>query len=224
MGTWANIVRRAGKIVTYPITHAQTTVQAAGKTTKAAVVGGGLGYMAWENVVNDKPVVRTASDVLVGSETSEKVSNVVTGTVDGVSKVVTGAGNIVEDAGNLLSESNNSTGGLSKFFQGLFSGNGLGMIGDFFKNIGKGNISGLSLAGLVGAAFLSFGRFGWLGKIAGALLGMMVIGNNWNMGKLMGNDNNQSQTAERQNEQISQRHQARAEEEETQTTRIHRGR
>lgn len=52
------------------------------------------------------------------------------------------------------------------------------MIGNFFGNLGRGNVSGLSIAGLVAAAFLVFGRFGWLGKIAGALLGMMLIGNN----------------------------------------------
>ena len=39
-------------------------------------------------------------------------------------------------------------------------------------------MSGLSIAGLVAAAFLIFGRFGWLGKIAGAFLGMMLIGSN----------------------------------------------
>lgn len=178
MSIWSSIARRAGRIITYPVTHAGTAVQAVGKTTKTAVVGGGLGYMAWESVVNDKPVVRTASDILVGKETTEKVSDVVTGTVDGVGKVVAGAGNLVEDAGNMLSETNNSTSGVGKFFQGLFTGNGLGMIGDFFQNIGKGKISGLSLAGLIGAAILSFGRFGWFGKIAGAFLGMMIIGNN----------------------------------------------
>jgi hypothetical protein len=50
--------------------------------------------------------------------------------------------------------------------------------GNFFRNLGSGNVSGLSIAGLVAAAFLIFGRFGWLGKIAGAFLGMMLIGNN----------------------------------------------
>lgn len=192
MSIWSSIARRAGRIITYPVTHAGTAVQAVGKTTKTAVVGGGLGYMAWESVVNDKPVVRTASDILVGKETTEKVSDVVTGTVDGVGKVVAGAGNLVEDAGNMLSETNNSTSGVGKFFQGLFTGNGLGMIGDFFQNIGKGKISGLSLAGLIGAAILSFGRFGWFGKIAGAFLGMMIIGNNWNMNKVMGGEGQQA--------------------------------
>ena len=43
---------------------------------------------------------------------------------------------------------------------------------------GSGIVSVLSIAGLVAAAFLIFGRFGWLGTIAGAFLGMMLIGNN----------------------------------------------
>ena len=229
MSIWSSIARRAGRIITYPVTHAGTAVQAVGKTTKTAVVGGGLGYMAWESVVNDKPVVRTASDILVGKETTEKVSDVVTGTVDGVGKVVTGAGNLVEDAGNMLSETNNSTSGVGKFFQGLFTGNGLGMIGDFFQNIGKGKISGLSLAGLIGAAILSFGRFGWLGKIAGAFLGMMIIGNNWNMNKVMGGEGQQAgenidksrSTNEQTKPQVNQQPRL---QEETPALVIHRGR
>ena len=52
------------------------------------------------------------------------------------------------------------------------------MLGNFVRNLGHGNVSGLSIAGLIAAAFLIFGRFGWLGKIAGAFLGMMLIGNN----------------------------------------------
>ncbi len=229
MSIWSSIARRAGRIITYPVTHAGTAVQAVGKTTKTAVVGGGLGYMAWESVVNDKPVVRTASDILVGKETTEKVSDVVTGTVDGVGKVVAGAGNLVEDAGNMLSETNNSTSGVGKFFQGLFTGNGLGMIGDFFQNIGKGKISGLSLAGLIGAAILSFGRFGWFGKIAGAFLGMMIIGNNWNMNKVMGGEGQQAgenidksrSTNEQTKPQVNQQPRM---QEETPALVIHRGR
>ena len=37
--------------------------------------------------------------------------------------------------------------------------------------------------GLVAAAFMVFGRFGWMSKIAGALLGMMIIGNNAQMAR-----------------------------------------
>ncbi|MCS2698321.1 hypothetical protein NXW27_18245 [Phocaeicola dorei] len=63
------------------------------------------------------------------------------------------------------------------------SGNGMDMLGNFFGNLGKGNVSGLSIFGLLASAMLVFGRFGWLGKIAGALLGMMLIGNNSKVAK-----------------------------------------
>lgn len=41
------------------------------------------------------------------------------------------------------------------------------------------------------AAFLTFGRFGWLGKIAGAMLGMMLIGNNSNIKNIVSGDGGQ---------------------------------
>ena len=63
------------------------------------------------------------------------------------------------------------------------------MFGNFFSNIGKGNVSGLSLIGLIVSALLVFGRFGWLGKIAGAVLGMMMIGNNANLTSVLGGNN-----------------------------------
>ena len=69
-------------------------------------------------------------------------------------------------------------GGVSNFLRQVSNGGVSDMFGNFFRNLGQGNVSGLSIAGLVAAAFLIFGRFGWLGKIAGAFLGMMLIGNN----------------------------------------------
>ena len=106
---------------------------------------------------------------------------------------------------------------------------GVALIGDFFQNIGKGKISGLSLAGLIGAAILSFGRFGWLGKIAGAFLGMMIIGNNWNMNKVMGGESQQTgenidksrSTNEQTKPQVNQQPRI---QEETPALVIHRGR
>ena len=68
--------------------------------------------------------------------------------------------------------------GIGNFFKNLFGGGGGDMIGHFFGNIGRGNVSGMSIVGLVAAAFMVFGRFGWLSKIAGALLGALIIGNN----------------------------------------------
>ena len=40
--------------------------------------------------------------------------------------------------------------------------------------------------GLIVSALLVFGRFGWLGKIAGAVLGMMMIGNNSSLNQVFG--------------------------------------
>lgn len=200
MGFWSAIinaakgqtVRKAGKCLTYPLAHPQRTLQGAGVATKTAAIGGGMGYLAWEGIVNDKPVVQTASEILVGQETTAKAGEVITKTANGVGSVIEKTGDVIDGAGNILSGNESSMTGMGKFFKGLFSGNGLGMIGDFFKNIGNGHVSGLSLAGLVGAAFLCFGRFGWLGKIAGAILGMMVIGNNFNLNKVMGGDRQQA--------------------------------
>ena len=78
---------------------------------------------------------------------------------------------------------------MSGFLRAMFSGHGGDMFGNFFSNIGKGNVSGLSLIGLIVSSLLVFGRFGWLGKIAGAVLGMMMIGNNANLTSVLGGNN-----------------------------------
>ena len=90
--------------------------------------------------------------------------------------------------------------GIGNFVQNMSSGNFLDGIGNFFSNIGNGRVSGMSLLGLVASAFMLFGRFGWFGKIAGALLGMMILGNN--MGA--------SQTQTRQQSEAPQRQQGNA--------------
>ena len=196
MGIWSAIintaknqtVRSVGKCLTYPLAHPQRTLQGMGTATKTAVIGGGMGYLAWEGIVNDKPVVQTASEMLVGEEVTAKAGEAISKTADGVGTVIERTGDAIEGAGNMLSGGEKTMSSMGNFFQGLFSGNGVGMIGDFFKNLGNGNVSGMGLAGLVGAALLCFGRFGWLGKIVGAILGMMVIGNNFNLNKVMGGD------------------------------------
>lgn len=84
----------------------------------------------------------------------------------------------VTEGKGLLSSLNESLGGIKSFISNITGGEGLNMFGNFFKNIFSGNVSGMSFIGLLAAGMLTFGRFGWLGKIAGALLGMMMIGNN----------------------------------------------
>ena len=135
----------------------------------------------------DKSMVEIASDVVVGKDTTEKISEA----VEDVKGLKNKAGEAVDAVNSAMGDINSKWSGMSNFFRGIFGGNGLEMFGNFFKNLGKGNVSGLSLAGLVTAAFLTFGRFGWLGKIAGAMLGMMLIGNNSNIKNIVSGDGGQ---------------------------------
>lgn len=168
----------AAKTMGDAMIHPQRTLTGLGKATKTAVVGGGMGYLAWENIVNDKPIVRTAADVLVGEETVEKGLKVAGEASDKVDSMMEKVGENMESISSSVSGASSAWGGIGSFLKNMLGGNGLDMLGNFFGNIGKGNVSGLSMLGLVASSLLVFGRFGWLGKIAGALMGMMLIGSN----------------------------------------------
>lgn len=168
----------AAKTMGDAMIHPQRTLTGLGKATKTAVVGGGMGYLAWENIVNDKPIVRTAADVLVGEETVDKGLEVAGEASDKVGSMVEKVGENMESISSSVSGVSGAWGGIGSFLKNMLGGNGLDMLGNFFGNIGKGNVSGLSMLGLVASSLLVFGRFGWLGKIAGALMGMMLIGSN----------------------------------------------
>lgn len=168
----------AAKTMGDAMIHPQRTLTGLGKATKTAVVGGGMGYLAWENIVNDKPIVRTAADVLVGEETVDKGLKVAGEASNKVENMVEKVGENMESISSSVSGASSAWGGIGSFLKNMLGGNGLDMLGNFFGNIGKGNVSGLSMLGLVASSLLVFGRFGWLGKIAGALMGMMLIGSN----------------------------------------------
>ena len=186
MGGWATILgygkRLANNSATRSlggaIVHPQRTLAGLGHATKTAVVGGGMGYLAWENIVNDKPVVRTVADVLVGEENVDKGVEMAGQAAEKVEDAVGQAGEALQGVKEGVSTMNRTWGGIGEFLGNLTGGNGLDMFGNFFSNLGKGNVSGLGMLGLVASAQLVFGRFGWLGKIGGLLLGMMLIGNN----------------------------------------------
>lgn len=186
MSAWSRILGFGRKLATSPATrslggavvHPQRTLAGFGHATKTAVVGGGMGYLAWENIVNDKPVVRTVADVLVGEETVDKGMEAAGQAVEKVKKAVGQAGEALGGVKEGVSSLNETWGGIGTFLKNMTGGNGLDMFGNFFANLGKGNVSGLGMLGLVASALLVFGRFGWLGKIGGLLLGMMLIGNN----------------------------------------------
>lgn len=186
MAGWARILGFGKKLVNNSATrslggavvHPQRTLAGLGRATKTAVVGGGMGYLAWENIVNDKPVVRTVADVLVGEENVDKGVEIAGQAADRVEQAVDQAGEALQGVKEGVSTMNQTWGGIGTFLGNLTGGNGLDMFGNFFSNLGKGNVSGLGMLGLVASALLVFGRFGWLGKIGGLLLGMMLIGNN----------------------------------------------
>lgn len=184
MGKWSSVL----KWVSAPIVHPQRTLAGTGRAIKTATVGAGVGYVGWEALINDKPVMQTVGETVLGEETNAAVKDTVHGTVSAVGDTVGAVGDTigaareaiggVTDAVNNVNHTASSWGGIGQFFGNLTSGNGANMFGNLFSNIFNGKVSMMSMLGLVASALLIFGRFGWLGKIAGALLGMLLIGNN----------------------------------------------
>ena len=174
MGKWSSVL----KWVSVPIVHPQRTLAGTGRAIKTATVGAGVGYVGWEALINDKPVMQTVGETVLGEETNAAVKDTVHGTVGAVGDTIGAAREAicgVTDAVNNVNNTASSWGGIGQFFGNLTSGNGANMFGNLFSNIFSGM---MSMLGLVASALLIFGRFGWLGKIAGALLGMLLIGNN----------------------------------------------
>lgn len=181
MSLWKGLA----KIVTYPIVHPQRALKGGMSVAKKGAIAGTVGYLGWQKLTTDKSLARIAGEAVVGKSV-----------VDGAVSIGSDMNELRKDAGDTLGKVNSTLddveGGLSgvkNFFQGLFSGNGGNMLGDFFSNLSSGKVSGMGIAGLIGAALLLFGRFGWFGKIAGALLGMLVIGNNFDLKNMMGGQN-----------------------------------
>ena len=189
MGKWSTILGIGKKVANNsatqtsarsiggPLVHPQRTLAGLGNATKTAVMGGGMGYLAWEKLVNDKPVVRAAAD-LVGEEAVDKGPEMAGNATNKIADAADKAGESLQEVSQSVSSMGASWGGVGTFLRNMTGGNGMDMLGNFFGNLGKGNVSGLGIFGLLASAMLVFGRFGWLGKIAGALLGMMLIGNN----------------------------------------------
>ena len=167
-------VTAAGKSAGHAVLHPSQTLRGAGQAVKTAAIGGAVGYVGWEKLTSDKSVARIVSDAVVG----ESVTNAIAGTADGVRELKDKAGEAIEHVGGAAAGIGSKLDGASNFLREASGGGLTEMLGGFFRNLGRGNVSGLSIAGLIAAALLIFGRFGWLGKIAGAFLAMMLIGNN----------------------------------------------
>lgn len=164
----------AGKSMGNAVLHPSQTLRGAGQAVKTATVGAAVGYVGWEKLTTDKSVARIVSEAVVGKPATDTLA----GTVDGVQELKEKAGETVSAIGDAVSGAGSQLNGVSNFMQATSGGGLMDMLGGFFSNLGRGNVSGLSIAGLVAAAFLVFGQRGWLGKIAGLFLGMLLIGNN----------------------------------------------
>ncbi|MEY8606801.1 antitoxin [Muribaculum intestinale] len=195
MGKWSTILKGGKYVINNPATrslggaviHPQRTLAGAGKALKSATVGAGLGYLGWESLVNDKPVVRTVADITIGKDNVDAVVDTASKTVDSVQDAVRDVKKSVSGLNGTVQQANSTFGGISDFLKNVCGSNGTDMFSNFFSNIGKGNVSGLSIVGLLAAGLMIFGRFGWLGKIGGALLAMMLIGNNSRMAQVQEN-------------------------------------
>lgn len=199
MGFWNTVLRYGGqaakgvghataatsKSMGKAMLNPSQTLRGAGQAVKTATIGGAVGYVGWEKLTTDKSVVRIVSDAVVG----ESVTNTLAGTADNVREMKDKAGKALDNMSGAVAGLDNKLSGVSNFLHSASNGGITDMLGGFFRNLGNGNVSGLSIAGLIAAAFLIFGRFGWLGKIAGAFLGMMLIGNNANVLRASNPDN-----------------------------------
>ena len=145
---------------------------------KSAAVAGGIGYVGWKKLTTDESVVGIVSDAIIGEKGTQKVKDTVHGAVDSVRDLKESVGNMTEKVTGAAENVDGKLNGISSFLSDVSSGNGGEMLGGFLQNLSHGNVSGMGVMGLVLSAFLIFGRFGWMAKLAGAMLAMMTIGNN----------------------------------------------
>ncbi len=186
MGKWSTILRIGRRAVDNPATRSigrsvvspAKTLTTAGSAVKNATIGAGVGYVGWQALVNDKPIVRTVADVAIGSDNVDAVVDTASNAVDKAGEIVRGTTEAIGNVSEGARQSTSVLGGISDFMHNMNGGQGGNMFGNFFSNIFSGNVSGMSIAGLLAAGLMIFGRTGFLGKIAGALLAMMLIGNN----------------------------------------------
>ena len=121
--------RSAGQAVLHP----SQTLRGAGQAMKTAAIGSAAGYVAWEKLTTDKSVARIVGDTVIGESA---------GTTEDIQELKGKAGEAAEAVGGAAASISSSLNGVSNFI-GQATGGGLGnMIGGFFSNLGRGNVSG----------------------------------------------------------------------------------
>ena len=165
-------------------------VTAVAKNPKTTVVTGVAAYAGWDKLTNPDESIGTAvgktlrdgvegvggfAHDTVNGFTGEKTVEQVRDTATSVVSDLQGA---ASETKGLLGTIGDSLRGISSFLGNLFGGNGGNMFGNFLNNLTSGNISGWGIGALIAASYMIFGRTGLLGKIGGALMAMMMFGNN----------------------------------------------
>ena len=212
MGFWSSLLKTGGKAagatgkaVGGAVLHPSQTLRGAGSALKTATVGAAVGYVGWEKLTTDKSVVRIVSDAVIGEDTTNAISGTAKAATETVNKLTGKAEQTFDSVSQASSSLSSTLDGASNFLSGVSNGNAGNMLGNFFSNLAHGRVSGLSIVGLIAGAFLVFGRTGWLGKIAGIFLTMMMIGNNTQRQQEASVTDNQRQ-ARTQQEQEEQTH------------------
>ena len=182
---------QGGKAATVNVANATAKVAAAAaRNPKTTIVGGVAAYAGWHKLNNSEESYGTAvgKTLRMGADGTGDFShdlvngftgkNTVEDVRDTASSVLTDVKDTAQEAKGVLGTLGETLRGISNFLGNLFGGNGTNMFGNFLDNLVSGKVSGLGIGALIAAAYMIFGRTGLLGKIGGALMAMMMIGNN----------------------------------------------
>ena len=149
-----------------------------GSHWKGVLLTGGASVVGWKYMTTGH--VPGEDLINTGAEVVEKAGSAVSKGLDAVDKGLDYVNEGLDNAPELIHDTKEAlTGGVSAVTGG--TGQGGGLFGNLFGGISN-LISGLfnggtgSMLGLVAGAFLLFGGFGWMGKIAGALLAALSLG------------------------------------------------
>lgn len=169
-------VYRGGKSL---VTGGWNAVGKLGAHTKGLLVVGGGSYLGWQKLSTGTfPGEKTFK---TGMEVVEKTGEAMSKGLDGVNKGLDYVNKGLDKAPELIHDTKEALAGGVSAVTGGASGQGGGLFGNLFGGISN-LIGGLfnggtgSMLGLVAGAFLLFGGFGWMGKIAGALLAALSLG------------------------------------------------
>ena len=167
-----------GKVVS-AVSHNPKTAAVVGVSTYAGwkrlgtdeSMGTAVGKTLREGVDGSGDFTHDVVNGFTGKNTVEEVKDTTKTMIDGLKDTASETKGILGKLGETLQ-------GISKFLGNMFGGEGMGMFSNFFNNLGSGKVSGLGIGTLIASAYMIFGRTGLLGKIGGALMAMMMIGNN----------------------------------------------